>query len=124
MKESEITERIIGCAIKVHRSLGPGLLESAYTVCLEYELRKQGLKVEREKPISLFYEDLTIDCAYRVDLLVNDSVVVEVKSVEKLEEVHLAQVITYLRLIECEVGLLINFNVKILKNGLRRVVNT
>jgi GxxExxY protein len=124
MIENEITERIIGCAINVHRTLGPGLLESAYTVCLDYEMKKQGLKVEREKPIPLCYEDLTIDCAYRLDLLVNDSVVIEVKSVEKLEEVHLAQVITYLRLTECEVGLLINFNVKILKNGLRRVLNT
>lgn len=124
MTESEITERIIGCAIEVHRNLGPGLLESAYKVCLEYEMRKQGLKVEREKPIPLCYDDLTIECAYRLDLLVDDSVVVEIKSVEKLEDVHLSQVITYLRLTECEVGLLINFNVKVLKNGLRRVVNT
>jgi GxxExxY protein len=124
MTESEITERIIGCAIEVHRNLGPGLLESAYKLCLEYELKKQGLKVEREKPIPLCYDNLTIDCAYRLDLLVDDSVAVEIKSVEKLEDVHLSQVITYLRLTECEVGLLINFNVKMLKNGLRRIVNT
>ncbi|HEY0740202.1 MAG TPA: GxxExxY protein [Chryseosolibacter sp.] len=87
-------------------------------------MRKQGLKVEREKPIPLCYDELTIECAYRLDLLVDDSVVVEIKSVEKLEDVHLSQVITYLRLTECEVGLLINFNVKVLKNGLRRIVNT
>ena len=124
MTESEITERIIGCAIEVHRNLGPGLPESAYKLCLEYELKKQGLKVEREKPIPLCYDNLTIDCAYRLDLLVADSVAVEIKSVEKLEDVHLSQVITYLRLTECEVGLLINFNVKMLKNGLRRIVNT
>jgi GxxExxY protein len=123
MTENEITERVIGCAIKVHQQLGPGLLESAYTVCLEYELIKSGLKVEREKPVRLCYDDLTIDCAYRLDLLVDDSVVIEVKSVEKFEEVHLSQLITYLRLTECEVGLIINFNVKLLKNGLRRVVN-
>lgn len=123
MTENQITERVIGCAIKVHQQLGPGLLESAYTVCLEHELIKSGLRVEREKPVPLSYEGLTIDCAYRLDLLVEDSVIVEVKSVEKFEAVHLSQIITYLRLTECEVGLMINFNVNLLKNGLRRVVN-
>ncbi len=123
MTENEITECITGCAIKVHRQLGPGLLESAYTVCLEHELIKSGLRVEREKPVPLYYGDLTIDCAYRIDLLVEDSVVIEVKSVEKLEPVRLSQVITYLRLTEIEVGLLMNFNVKLLKDGLKRVVN-
>jgi GxxExxY protein len=121
--DDEITERVIGCAIKVHQQLGPGLLESAYTICLEHKLIKSGLKVEREKPVSLNYDDLIIDCAYRVDLLVEDANIIEIKSVEKFEDVHLAQLITYLRLTECEVGLIINFNVKLLKNGLRRVVN-
>jgi GxxExxY protein len=123
MTENEITECIIGCAIKVHRQLGPGLLESAYAVCLEHELLKTGLKVEREKGVALHYDDLKIECAYRLDLLVSNRIVVELKTVEKLDEIHVAQLITYLRLTECEVGLLINFNVKVLKNGIRRVVN-
>lgn len=123
MTENEITERIIGCAIQVHRKLGPGLLESAYTVCLQHELVKAGLKVEREKPVALCYDDLKIDCAYRLDLLVDDTIIVELKTVEKLDDIHVSQLISYLKLTECEVGLLINFNVKVLKNGIRRVVN-
>lgn len=123
MTENEVTERIIGCAIKVHQQLGPGLLESAYTACLQHEIQKSGLRVEREKPVALCYDDLRIDCAYRLDLLVDETVIVEVKSVEKLEDIHVSQLITYLKLEDCQVGLLINFNVKLLKNGLRRVVN-
>jgi GxxExxY protein len=122
MTENEITEQIIGCSINVHRKLGPGLLESTYTVCLEHELRKLGFKVEREKPVPIT-DDLTIACAYRLDLMVENEIIVEIKSVEKLDDIHLSQVITYLRLTNRQVGLLINFNVKILKNGIRRVVN-
>src|SRR6476660_4666758 len=107
-----ITEQIIGAAIQVHRALGPGLLESAYEACLAYELVKRGLRIEKQKPLPVVYDDVTIDCAYRLDFVVNDEVVVEVKSVERLTHVHGAQLISYLTLSKIRVGLLINFNVK------------
>lgn len=122
-KENEITEQIIGAAIKVHRALGPGLLESAYQECLYYELKKLGLKVEKEKPLPLFYEEVKMDCGYRIDLLVEDQIVVEIKSVENLNDIHLAQMLTYLKLSDSKLGLLINFNVVQLIKGVKRVIN-
>lgn len=123
MSENEITERVIGCAIKIHKALGPGLLESAYEACLYYELVKEGLKVERQVPVPLIYEEIKLECAYRADLIVQNKVVLELKSVEAISDIHLAQAITYLKLTQCKVGLLINFNVTRLKDGLRRIVN-
>lgn len=123
MTENEITESIIGCAIKVHRSLGPGLLESAYEECMDYELRKTSLKIERQKPLPLMYEEVRLDCGYRLDFMANGKVIIEIKSIEALNDIHLAQILTYLRLSACKVGLLINFNVLKLTNGLKRVVN-
>jgi len=123
LSENQITETIIGCAIKVHKALGPGLLESAYQECLFYELKKANLKVEKEKPIPLDYENVKLECGYRVDLMVEDRIIVELKAVDELNEVHLAQVLTYLRLADCTIGLLINFNVTQLLKGLKRVIN-
>ncbi len=118
-----ITESIIGAAIQVHRTLGPGLLESAYEYCLAYELGKRGLRVEQQKPLPLVYEQVKLDCGYRIDLLVEGSVVVEVKSVDALAPIHEAQVITYLKLSGCKLGLLINFNVPVVKDGIHRFIN-
>jgi GxxExxY protein len=118
-----ITKNIIGAAIQIHRALGPGLLESAYEYCLAYELEKRGLRVEHQKPLPLIYEEVKLDCGYRIDLLVEGSVVVEVKSVDALAPVHAAQVITYLKLSGCKLGLLINFNVAAVKDGIHRFVN-
>ena len=123
MHENEISKEILNSAFKVHTALGPGLLESAYQECLFYELKKCGLRVEKEKPLPLVYEDVKMDIGYRVDLLVEDKVIVELKSVENLNDVHLAQILTYLKLSDCKLGLLMNFNVKSLKLGIRRVVN-
>lgn len=120
---NKITEAIIGAAIAVHRELGPGLLESAYEACLAYELAERKLKVERQKGLPVTYHAVQLDCGYRVDLVVEDSVVVELKAVERLEPIHEAQLLSYLRLSGCRVGLLINFNVKVLKNGIRRLVH-
>ena len=120
---NEITDHVIGAAIEVHRALGPGLLESAYEVCLVAELAQRGLSVEQQKPLPVVYRDVRLDCGYRLDLLVEDEVVVEVKAVEKLAPIHEAQVISYLRLSGHRVGLLVNFNVILLKDGLRRLVN-
>jgi len=117
------TEAIIGAAMDVHRALGPGLLESAYEACLVYQLREQGLKVEHQKPLPVTYQEVKLDCGYRIDLLVADKVIVEVKSVERLAPIHEAQLLSYLRLSGCPVGLLINFNVRVLKDGIRRRVN-
>lgn len=121
--ENELSSLIIGLAIKVHRRLGPGLLESTYQECLYYELGKSGLLVEKQKALPLVYDEVKLDCGYRVDLLVEKKVVAEIKSVEALNDVHLAQVLTYLRLSDCKLGLLINFNVLLLKDGIKRVVN-
>ena len=123
MKENEITEIIIGCALKVHSKLGPGLLESAYEACLYHELSKTKLFIERQKPIPLVYDEIKLDCGYRCDMMVNNSIIVEIKTVESIVDIHLSQVLTYLKQTNCKVGLLINFNVKNLKHGLRRVVN-
>ncbi len=118
-----ITESVIGAAMSVHRELGPGLLESAYESCLVYELSERGLSVERQKALPVEYKGIRIDCGYRLDLLVEDSVIVELKSVERLQKIHHAQILSYLKLSGRKVGLLINFNEKILKDGIQRVVN-
>ncbi len=123
MDQNQITEKIIGAAMKVHSALGPGLLESAYQACLLYELREQGLTVESEVVLPVVYEGKKIDAGYRLDLLVEGQVVVELKSVEKTLPIHEAQLITYLKLSGCKVGLLINFNVKHLRDGITRRVN-
>jgi GxxExxY protein len=121
--ENELSSIVIGCAIQVHRALGPGLLESAYEECLFYEIQKKGLFVEKQKPMPLIYETVKMDCGYRIDLMVANKLVVEVKSVETLNEVHLAQVLTYLKLSNCKLGLLLNFKVKQMRDGIKRVVN-
>jgi GxxExxY protein len=123
MTENEIAERVIGCAIKVHKALGPGLLESAYSECLYYELVKNELFTEKEKALPLIYEEVTLECGYRSDLVIENKVVIEVKAVEALNDIHLAQTLTYLKLSKCKLGLLINFNVLKVKDGIRRVVN-
>jgi GxxExxY protein len=118
-----ITHKIIGAAIEVHRALGPGLLESAYEACLAFELAERDLKVEQQKPLPVVYKDVHLDCGYRLDLLVEDAVIVELKAVSELAPIHEAQVLSYLKLSGCKVGLLINFNVQVLKQGIRRLVN-
>lgn len=123
MELDEISHKVIGCAMKVHTKLGPGLLESAYQECLLYELRKIGLVVRKEVPMPIVYEEVKLDHGYRIDLLVEEKIVIEIKSVEALTDVHKAQVLTYLRLGEFKLGLLINFHVKSLKNGLKRIAN-
>ncbi len=123
MTENEISKLIIGYAIEVHKQLGPGLLESAYEECLYYELKKAKLKVKKQVALPILYKDMRLDYGYRIDLLVEDKVVVELKTVESLTDVHEAQVLTYLRLGYYKLGLLINFNVTLLKNGLKRYVN-
>jgi GxxExxY protein len=119
----QITRRIIGAAIEVHKTLGPGLLESAYEVCLAYELRQRGFSVEQQKPLPVIYKDVKLDCGYRLDLVVEDSIIVEIKAVEQLAPIHDAQLLSYLRLSGKRVGLLMNFHVRVLKNGLKRIVN-
>lgn len=123
MNDNQITEIIIGCAIKVHRKLGPGLLESAYQECLSYELVKAQLNVVKEKPQPLIYEDVRLNCGYRIDLMVENRIVVEIKAVEFLNAVHLAQTLTYLKLSNCKYGLLLNFNVTKMTDGIKRLVN-
>ena len=119
-----LTEKIIGAAITVHRALGPGLLESPYEACLAFELVERGLIVERQKPLPLVYRDVVVDCSYRLDLVVNSEVIVEVKAVDRLTHIHQAQMLSYLRLSGCRVGLVINFNVKWLASeGVRRLVH-
>ncbi len=117
-----LTEKIIGAAMEVHRALGPGLLESAYEACLVYELTQRGLKVEQQKPMPLVYKSVRLDCGYRLDLLVENTIIIEIKAVEELHPIHGAQLISYLKLSGCRVGLLINFNVRLLKDGIRRFV--
>jgi GxxExxY protein len=121
--ENELSNIIIGCAIEVHKQLGPGLLESAYQECLFYELTHQGLNVIKEKPMPIIYKDVKLDHGYRIDLLVNNKVVIEIKTVEVFTEVHTAQVLTYLKLGNYKLGLLLNFYVTTLKNGIKRVIN-
>jgi GxxExxY protein len=122
MGECDLTGRIIGCAMAVHSALGPGLLENVYKECLFHKLRKVGLFVEKEKPLPVIFEEVQIDCGYRLDLVVENKIVVELKSVKSLDDIHLAQTLTYLKLGHYRLGLLINFNVKFLKDGIKRVV--
>jgi GxxExxY protein len=117
-----LTRKIIGAAIEVHKALGPGLLESSYQACLIYELKQIGLKVEWEKGLPVKYKEVKLDCGYRLDILVEESVIVEVKSVVDFAKIHEAQLITYLKMSGCRVGLLINFNVRFLKEGIRRII--
>jgi GxxExxY protein len=123
MRENELSEIIIGCAIEVHRELGPGLLESTYETCLVYELRQKGIHVTHQQALPLVYKDVKLEAGYRIDLLVENKVIIEVKSVDALADIHMAQVLTYLKLKEIKLGLLINFNNVLLKDGIRRVVN-
>jgi GxxExxY protein len=123
MEENEISRIVIGEAIKVHRLLGPGLLENVYKECLAEALTNVGLKVEKEKSIPVVFQGKKLMCGYRIDLFVEDKLVIEIKSVDQLSEIHLAQVLTYLRLGEYKLGLLMNFNVLLLKEGCRRVIN-
>jgi GxxExxY protein len=123
MELNDLSEKIIGCAIKVHRTLGPGLLESTYEVCLVHELKKAGLKVKRQVSLPIFYDGIKLDAGYQLDILVEDKIILELKSVENLLPIHEAQLLTYLKLANKKLGLLINFNVTILKNGLRRKMN-
>ena len=123
MHENEISKIIFDLGLKIHKNLGPGLLESAYEECLFYEISKAGLFVEKQKPMPLIYEEVKLDIGYRMDLLVEKSVVIEVKSGDALNDVHLAQVLTYLKLSGCRLGLLINFNTNLFKNGYRRILN-
>jgi len=122
MTENEISKIILDCAFKVHTALGPGLLESAYRECLAYELNKSGLKIEKEKPMPLIYEEVQLDCGYRIDLLVENKVVIELKTVDAFNDVHIAQTLTYMRLSGCKLGLLLNFYTKSLKDGIKRLI--
>jgi GxxExxY protein len=123
MSESDGSKIVFESALKVHQILGPGLLESAYEECLFYELKKHNLKVEKLKQLPLVYEEVKLDVGYRIDIIIEDKFIVEIKSVEALNDAHLAQLLTYLRLSNCKLGLLINFNVNLLKNGVKRVIN-
>ena len=123
MTENELSRIVFDCALKVHQSLGPGLLESAYEECLFYELKKIGLRVEKQKALPLIYEEVKLDVGYRLDIIVENKLIIEIKSVEALNDVHFAQLLTYLKLTNCKLGLLINFNVSLIKNGVKRVVN-
>lgn len=122
MNENELSNLIIGKAIEIHKSLGPGLLESAYKECLYYELTSSGLYVEKEKPMPIVYKEIKLDHGYRIDLLVENKVVIELKTVDVFTDVHMAQVLTYLKFGGFKLGLLINFNVSLLKNGVKRFV--
>ena len=123
MELNQISGKIIECAIKIHRALGPGMLESAYEACLFYELHKSGLKVEKQLTLPIIYDGVKIDAGYRIDLFVEDEVIVELKAVEILHPIHKAQLLSYLKLSDKKLGLLINFNVKLLMDGVQRVVN-
>lgn len=120
---NQITQQILQCAFKVHSELGPGLLESAYEACLFYEIQKTGLNSEKQKALPLIYHEVNLDAGYRIDIIVENKVIVEIKSVEALNDVHIAQVLTYLKLSRCKIGLLLNFNVKSLKQGIKRLIN-
>jgi GxxExxY protein len=123
MTTNELSHKIIGCAMKVHTKLGPGLLESAYQECLFYELKKANLNLEKEVPRPIIYEEVKLDHGYRIDLLVENKTVIELKAVETRTDAHKAQVVTYLKLGDYKLGLLINFHVKSLKSGLKRIIN-
>ena len=121
-EHDELTEQIIGCAIEVHRHLGPGLLESAHEECLRYELQQAGIPFRRQVPLPIIYKSVRLDCGYRMDILVDDQVIVELKTVERLLAIHEAQMLTYLKLSGLKTGLLLNFNTPVLKDGIRRMM--
>ena len=123
MRENELSKLVIGESIKVHSKLGRGLLESVYTECVSFKLIEAGLRIQKQKPIPLVFEEVKLECGFRCDILVEDKLIIEIKAVESLNDVHLAQVLTYLRLMDLKLGLLINFNVLRLKDGINRVVN-
>ena len=122
MKFEQLSKEIIGCAIEVHKNIGPGMLESAYEECLAYELKQKGLNFERQKPVAVHYKEIKLDCGYRIDLLVENQIVLELKSIESLSKIHTAQILTYMRFANIRKGLIINFNVTMLKNGIKRFV--
>lgn len=123
MEIEQTAHQIVEAAFKVHSALGPGLLESAYQTCFEYELRQQGLKVACEVTLPILYKGVTLDCGYRIDMLVEDSIIIENKAVDQLQPIHQAQLLTYLKLRNCTLGFLINWNVPLIKNGIKRMVN-
>jgi GxxExxY protein len=123
MTENELSRVVFDCALKVHQTLGPGLLEGAYEECLFYELKKTGLEIQKQKPLPLIYEEVKLDVGYRLDIIVENKLILEIKSVDALNDIHFAQLLTYLKLTNCRLGLLINFNVVLIKNGIKRVVN-
>jgi GxxExxY protein len=122
MEFESLSKDVLGAAIEVHKHLGPGLLESAYEECLSYELMQKGYKIERQKPIPVVYKEIKLECGYRIDILVEDKIVLELKSVDCFNPVHEAQILTYMKFAQKKVGLLINFNVALLKNGIKRYV--
>ena len=123
MTENDISKIVFDAALRVHRSLGPGLLESAYEECVYFELQKSGLKIEKQKPLPLIYEEVHLEIGYRVDIMIENKFIIEIKAVETLNDVHMAQILTYLKLSGCKLGMLINFNVDLIKNGVKRVIN-
>ncbi len=123
MSENEIGTLILDASYKVHSELGPGLLESAYETCLSYEARSMGLQIETQLSLPVVYKEVNLDCGYRIDLRANSKVIVEIKSVDRLNDVHLAQMLTYLKLSGCKLGYQINFNVSHLKNGVKRIIS-
>lgn len=123
MTENELSRVVFDCALKVHQALGPGLLESAYEECLFYELKKTGVEIKKQKPLPLIYEEVKLDVGYRLDLIIENKLILEIKSVDALNDIHFAQLLTYLKLTNCKLGLLMNFNVVLIKNGIKRVVN-
>jgi len=123
MTENGIGKEIVNCALTVHKNLGPGLLESTYQACLAYELQKTGLNIQSERALPVIYDDVKLNCGYRIDLWVNAKVIIEIKAVDALNDIHLAQILTYLKLTDNRLGFLINFNVARIKDGIRRVVN-
>lgn len=122
MDIEKVFKTVLDCSFKIHTALGPGLLESAYEECLSYEIKKSGLQVEKQKALPLVYKEVKLDAGYRIDLLVENKVIIEIKSVEALADIHMAQILTYLKLSKCKLGLLVNFNVRHLKDGIKRVI--
>jgi GxxExxY protein len=123
MTENELSKIVFDCALKVHQTLGPGLLESAYEECLFYELKKTGLEIQKQKSLPLIYEEVKLDVGYRLDIIIENKLILEIKSVDALNDIHFAQLLTYLKLTNCKLGMLVNFNVVLIKNGIKRVVN-
>lgn len=122
MELNQITEKIIGCAIEVHKRLGPGLLESAYEECLSYELQNAGLRINRQVAVPVVYKEIKLECGYRIDILVENTVIIELKSIDAFAPVHEAQILTYMKFANKSIGLLINFNVSLLKEGIKRYI--